>query len=334
MINHFAVSSFFDNLKLIVLTHTRLRQVVALAEHGNFRRAATALKISQPALTKGIQALEAALGVRLFNRDPRSVTPTEFGTRVLAHVRATAASEEDLLRDIALMRGLEAGRIDVALGSYPAVLSGYAAAARLVANHPKLEIALHVANWREVTKRVAMRQADIGVAELSDAVLNDALETELIGRHRAWVFCRPNHPLVARSRISLSDLAQYPWAISRAPPRLAAALARPPGRAGRIDELTGEFVPAIDLGVPMQLGEFVRESDVLVFAMLGLMERELEAGTVAVLRIAGFDLRASYGFIYLKNRSLSPGTRAYMAALRDEEMLCAAREARLEKIYG
>jgi DNA-binding transcriptional LysR family regulator len=316
-----------------MLTHTQLRQVAALARHGSFRQAAAALRISQPALTKGIQSVETALGVRLFDRSPGPVALTEFGRRVMAHAEAASAADEDLLRDIALMRGLEAGRIDVALGPYPSVLSGWAAAARLSTAHPRLAIALHVAGWREVTNAVVERKADVGVAELSDAVLNDVLATELVGRHRARVFCRPRHPILALRRVTIRDLLQFPWVHTRVPPRVAAAFPRFPWRAGRLDELTGEFVPAIELDVPMQLTAFVQDSDALAFGTLGLVERDLETGRIAVVSTSGFDFRASYGFIYLRNRSLSPGTLAFMQAVRDEEALVAEREARLESIY-
>jgi DNA-binding transcriptional LysR family regulator len=317
-----------------MLTSTRLRQVVVLAEHGSFRRAAAVLKISQPALTKGIQALEAALGVPLFDRQPTSVTLTEFGKRVVRHTQAVEAAEGDLLRDIALLRGLEAGSINVALGPYPSVLSGHVAAARLIASYPKFGIAVRVAGWRAVTRAVAERKVDLGIAELSDAVLNEALATELVGQHRARIFCRPGHPLLTRGRVSLSDLFEFPWANTRVPPRVAGAFPRPPGRAGHIDELTGDFVPAVELDVPMQLAEFAKGSDVLVFATFAMVERELEAGTLAVVRAPALDMRASYGFIYLKHRSLSPGTRAYMQFVRDQESVIVEREARLERLYA
>ena len=72
----------------------------------------------------------------------------------------------------------------------------------------------------------------------------------------------------------------------------------------------------------------------LIFGALGLVERELEAGTLAVLRTPPIETRASYGFIYLKNRSLSPGVQAFMQVLRNEEENCVEREARLARIYG
>lgn len=316
-----------------MLTETRLRQAVALAEHGSFRRAARALGVSQPALSRGIQALEASLGVRLFDRQSASVTLTAFGELVIERVKAVITAGADLRRDIALMQGLDTGSVEVAFGPYPSVMSGYAAAARLIREHPKLGISLHVMSWRDVTSAVTERRVDLGVAELSDAVLNDRLNTELIGRHRAHPFCRPGHPILSCKRVTLRDLLQFPWVNTRVPPRMAAAFSRSAGRAGRFDEQTRDFIPAVEIDVPMHLAEFARDSDALVFGALSLVERELERGELAVVPSSAFDLRASYGLIHLKGRSLSPGAKAFMQAVRDQETLCAAREARLAKIY-
>ena len=107
-----------------MLTHTQLRQVAALARRGNFRQVAAALRISQPALTKGIQTVEAALSVRLFDRARGPFALTDFGRRVMAHAEAGAAADEDLLGDIALIRGLEAASTRVVFGPYPSVVSG------------------------------------------------------------------------------------------------------------------------------------------------------------------------------------------------------------------
>ena len=317
-----------------MLTQTRLRQAAALAEHGNFRRAARALGVSQPALTRGIQALEATLGVQLFDRQSNSVTLTRFGELAINRIRTMLTTEEDLRRDIALLSGLETGSISVALGPYPSVISGYAAAARLLREHPRVGLSLHVMNWRDVTSAVSERRADIGIAELSDAVLNDALATELIGRHRADVFCRPGHPILGLKRATYRDLLKFPWVHTRIPPRMAASLPRSTGRAGRTEDQTKDFLPAVEVDVPMHLAEFARDSDALVFGALTLVERELAEGTLAIVRCLAPELRASYGFIYRKDRSLSPGAKAYMQAVRVQEALCVERQAHLEKIYG
>ena len=56
-----------------------LRQVLALSKHRNFARAAEALHISQPALSRSIAGLEQSLGVQLFDRTSAGVEPTIFG---------------------------------------------------------------------------------------------------------------------------------------------------------------------------------------------------------------------------------------------------------------
>ena len=190
-------------------------------------------------------------------------------------------------------------------------------------------------NWRDATSAVSERRVDVGVAELSDAVLNEALT------HRAdRTAPMPTRSVAQVTRSSgrgespSANLLRFPWVHTRIPPRVAAAFPRPPGRAGRIDESTKDFLPTVEVDVPMQLAEFARDSDALVFGVLSLVEHDLERGTLAIVRSSAFELRASYGFMHLKDRSLSPGASAFMQAVRDEEALCVEREARLAKIYS
>ncbi|MDR0807730.1 MAG: LysR family transcriptional regulator [Gemmobacter sp.] len=65
----------------------RLRYFLAVCDHGGFSRAAVAVGIAQPALTRQMQLLEQELGVELFNRNGRSATPSEAGQVLLARVR-------------------------------------------------------------------------------------------------------------------------------------------------------------------------------------------------------------------------------------------------------
>lgn len=310
-------------------TPTRYRQFLAVVEHASFRRAAEALRVSQPALSKAVQALEEDLGVRLLDRTARSVTLTDYGRRVFEHARALVAAEDDLRHDLGSIGGLAAGRVEVALGPYPSIISGHAAAARLVREHPQVGVGLRVASWRAVTAAVASRQVDLGIAELSDARDNGALRTELVGRHRGHFLCRAGHPVLARAPAGLRELLAYPWAMTRVPKRIAAAFPADLGRAGTLDPATGELVPAIELDVPMQIATFTRDADTLVVCTLSQVERELDAGQLAVVPIALPPFEAEYGFIWLRERSLSPAALAYMQALRDEERLFVEHESQV-----
>ncbi len=312
-----------------MITQRRLRHLLSLVEFGHFGRAAAALHISQPALTKSIQALEAELGVILLDRRRGAVSLTVFGELVVQRGRTLLNAEEDLQREVSLLADLKSGSLRVAMGPYPSVVSGYPAMARLLARHPGLELAMRVAGWREVAQQVAGREVDLGLAELSGALDDDQFETQMVGQHLGRVFCRPEHPLLARGAVEPMELLAYPWISSRLPARIAAGLPRSLGRAGRIDAVTGDFVPAIQVDVPMQLADLLAGSDALALASLSLLERELEAGTVALLPTTQIAFRAGYGFIHLKDRSLAPAAKAFMDEVRTVEAMTMQREQAL-----
>ena len=73
----------------------QLETVVAIAEEGALVRAARRLHISQPPLTRRLQALEDELGVRLFEREPRGMSLTPPGERFLAQARHILQAVED-----------------------------------------------------------------------------------------------------------------------------------------------------------------------------------------------------------------------------------------------
>ena len=317
-----------------MITQRRLRHLLLLVEYAHFGRAAAALNISQPALTKSIQALEAELGVMLLDRKRGAVVLTAFGELVVRRSRTLINAEEDLLREISLLAGLEMGSLRVALGPYPSVVSGYPAMARLLARRPKITVAVHVAGWREVAHQVTARAVDLGLAELSGVQDDNQFTTELIGRHHGRIFCRPGHPILASGRVELPALLDFPWIASQLPARIAAGLPRPSGSAGRIDALTGDFMPAIKVDVPMQIADLLAGSNALALTSLAHMERDLDAGNVAVVPTSKVTFQASYGFIYLKDRSLTPAALAYMDEVRAVEAGIVRREAALAERYG
>lgn len=74
----------------------QLQTVVAIADEGALVRAARRLRISQPPLTRRLQALEDELGAELFVRLPRGMRPTPAGERVIAQARGILAAVERL----------------------------------------------------------------------------------------------------------------------------------------------------------------------------------------------------------------------------------------------
>lgn len=317
-----------------MITPLRLQHLITLVKHGHFGRAADALQISQPTLSKSIKGLEAELGVKLLDRNHGAVTPTAFGEHVLERAGALLTSELDLRREISLLANKEIGFLSVAFGPYPSVMSGYRGIARLLARHPEIKVATRVAGWREVVQRVAARDVDIGVAEVSSVHGNEKFSTEPLEPHRGYFFCRPGHPILSQKLITEKALFNFPWAATRMPARIATHMPARLVAAGTIDLASSDFVPAIELDVPMQLPELLAGTDVLAVAGLTMMEEAVRAGRAVALPARPLPVQANYGFIYLSDRTLPPAVLAFMQAVREIEAEITKMEASLEVQFG
>jgi hypothetical protein len=96
----------------------QLRHLIAVVEHGSFSRAAEAVHLTQPALSRSIQALESEVGAAVLERNRGAIVPTDIGHLLLTHARLLDTVTRDLERDIALTRGLELGELRIGVGPY------------------------------------------------------------------------------------------------------------------------------------------------------------------------------------------------------------------------
>src|ERR1700738_3892625 len=92
----------------------QLRAFVEVADSGHFRVAAERLKLTQPALTQRIQALERELGLQLLERSARQVRLAPAGTVLLAHARRLVQTEDEALRGLKAYSSGNLGRISIA----------------------------------------------------------------------------------------------------------------------------------------------------------------------------------------------------------------------------
>lgn len=315
----------------MIQTH-KLAHVVALAEHHNFREAAGALHLTQPALSRSIQTLEKTLDVRLFDRGHGSVEPTAFGRVVVDRARDILDDIAELEHEIELLKGLGTGTLEVSLAPYPSALSGQKAVARLLAAYPEIHCRVRVAGFNGVADDVVRGECEVGIADLGAARERD-IETEALANRPLFFFARPQHPLIDQQHCTLEEVLNHPWAAIRAPARIAEHLPVDTGRAGRWDLKTGEFVPALEVDVVSEFLVLARESDILVVATLTMAERELDAQSLAIVPFSPSWLRLRYGFLSRPNHTLSPATLEFMEIVREIEADLDARERALRERF-
>jgi DNA-binding transcriptional LysR family regulator len=116
--------------------------VAAVARHGSFTRAAVAAGMSTSALSQTVRALEAQLGVRLFNRTTRRVALTEAGAQFLARVQPALSEIEAAFESLDETRGMPAGTLRITLSRIASELLVLPHLAEFMARYPQIRLEL------------------------------------------------------------------------------------------------------------------------------------------------------------------------------------------------
>ena len=298
----------------------QLRHFVEVAQHGNYARAAETLGLAQPTLTRNIQALERQLGAKLLDRGRGGATPTALGLELLARAEALLRQAAETQRDMDLLVGKAAGHVRIGSGAYAADISVGDAASRLSRKHPGITLDISIHDWTNLVPRLLEGQFDVVVAEASTALEDERLVVEPLPRHRAVLFCRTHHPLLALGQaLCVEDLAQYPFISTSLPRRVEQALA---GERARPSFAVRHRADTFGLIRSLVLG-----SDAVAAAVHTQIEADLAAGRVAVLALDLPGLHTDYGIIRLARRTPSPAADAFAEELRQVEAEIAAAEA-------
>ena len=185
-----------------------LRVLLAVAEHGSFGRAADALGLAQPSVSKRIAVLERRVGRPLFSRTTRGATLTPAGERLVPHARRALQAVDDarvaartshLRPPIRVL--LSASYIPVLL---PAVVDAFESADR--------PLSVSYDHGPNIVRAIATGEADIGFLAPCPHPTTVALRS--LGSSPVVAVVSPGHPLAAHRRPTLADLGDHPIAFS------------------------------------------------------------------------------------------------------------------------
>jgi DNA-binding transcriptional LysR family regulator len=186
-----------------------LQAFLSVADHASFSRAAEALHLTQPAVSKRIAALESQLDTRLFDRIGRQVSLTEAGRALREHARRIVTEIEDSRRAIQNLSGTVSGPLKLATSHHislhrlPPVLHDY------TRQYPQVELDLSFMDSEEACRAVEQGELELALVTLPPA---DASPLTLI---KAWtdrlvLAASPEHPLSQAKKIDATTLAQHP----------------------------------------------------------------------------------------------------------------------------
>jgi DNA-binding transcriptional LysR family regulator len=304
-----------------------LRHALALARYRNFARAAEALHLTQPSLSRSIAVLEKDLGVRLFDRSKSGVRPTAYGELLLQRGAALVGGEEELRREIQLLAGLETGTLCIGAAPYPSEISVADAIGHLLNRHPNLKIEVLCSDPDEIIRRVLAGQFDVGIGSHRAVADTPRLRFEPLPQHRVYITCRPGHPLAGRRELTRDDVLRYPLATTILPGPQGVAAGMGSG-AGRLDPTSGVFMPAVHVNSLSLARRIASGSDALFPATAAMVAPDLAAGNLVLLDFAAPEMHTEYGIITLTDRSLAPVTLAFLDLLREVEGEVLAAEAK------
>ena len=191
--------------------HLALFQAVAQA--GSISAAATAVRVSQPAVSRQIAELEDELGIRLLDRHPRGCRLTEAGGILAAYASRWQSVEKDAARAIEEFRGLKRGRLTVGasltIGGYllPGMLSEFHC------RYPEIELQVEIGNTEHVHRALLAGTIELGLTEGTlDA---EELESTVFFQDELVAIAPPNHPLMRKGAVSAARSAMSRFSFER-----------------------------------------------------------------------------------------------------------------------
>ncbi|RPI44185.1 MAG: LysR family transcriptional regulator [Betaproteobacteria bacterium] len=314
------------------LRHGLLPQLAvfeAVARLGSYTRAAEELFVAQPTVSIQMKKLSETLGVPLFEQSGKRPILTDAGRELAAACNDIFGRLEQVEERLIGLRDLDHGRLRIAASSFgkyfiPRLLGEFCN------RHPKIEVSMHIDNWRGIRQRIQENADDLYV--LSNLPQELELTAYPLLVDPIEVFAPAGHPLVGEHRIAFSRLAEEPF------------LLREPGSATRRIAQEACSKNGITPRVRMELAsdEAVKQS---VIAGLGIallprriVDSRSDEAQVCVLDVQGFPVVRQWYIVHQRGKQLPRVASAFLDFARanaDPELfISSAAVARSQALAG
>ncbi|GLK80950.1 LysR family transcriptional regulator [Methylopila turkensis] len=290
------------------LTLKQLRALAAVADTGSVSAAARRLTVTPPAVTMQVQLLEAALGLPLLDRSGDRFRPTDAGREVAAAVATIESALRDCVAALEAMKGLDGGRVGVAVVSTAKYFAPMALAA-FARTHPGVDVSLSVGNRAEVIELLRGDAADVAIMGRPPEDLDT--DQVVIGDHPHLVIAPPGHPLAARKRMPVTALTGHTFLMRE----------QGSGTRGLMERLFEQDGVKPRIGMEINSNETIKQAVIaglgLAFISAHTVAAEIADGRVVPLDVIGLPIIRQWYVVRRAGKRLTPPATAMNAFLSE-----------------
>ncbi|MEY4710685.1 MAG: hypothetical protein RIS88_135 [Pseudomonadota bacterium] len=278
---------------------------------GSLTEAAAELGVSQPALSKGIKALELSLGVPLLERGRFGVVATPFGEALRYHGQVVEAEFRHATGEIEALKGALQGHVIVGCGPTEATRLLPQALKLMQERRPQLRVSVLYGLNESLMPAVKQGQIDFALSSVPARAQDADLLHETLFTESAVVVARSDHPLARLRQIPVATLAQQSWVLPRQ---------RELERQAFDDFFRGQGInppaAAVETTSTVLMKSMVMLSDALTFLPQELIYWEERAKQLRALPVAGVQWVRPVGMTRRRQGALSPASRFLMECVR------------------
>ena len=287
-----------------------LRTFLAVQKHLNFTRAAEALFLSQPAVSRQIKQLERRLGVAVFEQIGKSLHLTEAGRILVPEAERLLGNIERVAEVVRRHRSAESGQLRVGASTTPGLYLLPSALGRFHRKYPKVEFHYVVEKSMSIEQRILANELDLGF--VGGHITGDNLLLQKVADDDIVCFAGPAHPLARRRRIdprTLKGETLVTFPRGSATRKLSEAWLT---RAG------GEIERIIELETPEAIRTLVGAGFGISLLSIHSVAREFRRRSLRRLPLAGLRLRRPIYLVRHADKYVSPVMTAFLEIVSAE----------------
>ena len=317
-----------------VVRRLKLRDLALLrtvAECGSMSEAARVLSVSTPVVWRGVADLESVLGVRLFERTTRGVSPTVYGEALLQCATRVFDEMRHGLRNVGHLHDATTGELRICApeimmaGVLPQILE------RFAHTRPRVRVVLLNVDPASYFKPLRERYAELLLGRLPPSLDESDLESERLVEEPFALYCAKDHPLARRRSLTLADLLEEQWVLP--------AYGSPPG--GLIARIFREQgleppVPSIETFSPFFSASAVSTSRRLGILPQSVLQFHAARFALAPLRVRLADVRIAVELVTVRGRTLSRLAEQFVTCAREvsASLPCFHAKSALQNLGG